>query len=93
MTVRGRLMRAVLRQRSATRRRTAWLLAVGAPLVLALALWPFRDSFGLAGFLLWVLFAAVVIAVVGGIRPALVATGLGVVGAAFFTPPLRIDHR
>ena len=87
MTVRGRLMRAVLRQRSATRRRTAWLLAVGAPLVLALALWPFRDSFGPAGFLLWVLFAVVVIAVVGGIRPALVATGLGVVGAAFFTPP------
>ena len=87
MTVRGRLMRGALRRRTVARRRAAWLIAVGAPALLALGLWPVRASFGLAGFLLWALLVVVVVAVAGGFRPALLATALGAVAAAYFTPP------
>jgi len=87
MTVRGRLMKGVIRQPGAARRRTAWLGAVGAPVVLSLCLWPARTSFGLTGFLLWALLIVVVVAVVGGFRPSLLAVAAGTVAALFFTPP------
>ncbi len=87
MTVRGRLVRGVLQRPTAARKRVAWLVAVGAPVLLSLAVWPVRTSFGLAGFLLWALLAVVVVAVAGGFRPALVTIALETVAATFFTPP------
>jgi len=87
MTVRSRLMTGALRQPSAARRRTAWLVALGAPVVLSLCLWPARTSFGLTGFLLWALLVVLVVAVVGGFRPSLLAIAVGTVAAVFFTPP------
>ena len=70
------------------------MLAVLAPASVSIGLWPLRSSFGLAGYLLWALLVVVVVAVVGGFRPAVLATGLGAVAAAFFAPPygsLSID--
>ncbi len=65
----------------------AWLLAVCGPVLIALSLWPVRASFGLAGYLLWALLMAVVVAVVGGFRPALLAVVLETLAAVLFTPP------
>ena len=80
-------MKGALRQPGAARRRTAWLVAIGAPIVLSLCLWPARTSFGLTGFLLWALVVVVVVAVVGGFRPSLLAVAVSTVAAVFFTPP------
>jgi len=48
----------------------------------------------LTGFLLWALLVVVVVAVVGGFRPSLLAVAVSTVAAVFFTPPygtLRVD--
>jgi signal transduction histidine kinase len=79
-----RLIGAPLRQRSPARRRAAWVLAVVGPALVALALVPFRSSLGLAGVFICVLLAVVTVAVIGGIRPALLAIATGYLVAALF---------
>ncbi len=70
------------------RRAAAWALAVIAPVLITAALVPFRSSLGLAGALLCTLVAVVVAALLGGLRPALLATVVGVLAADFvFTRP------
>jgi len=65
------------------RRATAWALAVTAPLAVTVALAPARASLGLAGALLRALLSVVGVALLGGIRPALLAAGVSF---------LTVDH-
>ena len=78
------------------RRAAAWALAVAAPIAVTAALVPLRSSLGLAGALLCALIAVVGVALLGGFRPALLATVIGVLAADFFyTQPLysfRVAH-
>ena len=78
------------------RRAAAWVLAVIAPVAVTAALIPLRSSLGLAGALLCALVAVVGVALLGGLRPALLATVTGVLAADFFyTQPLysvRVAH-
>jgi len=78
------------------RRAAAWTLAVLAPLLVIGALIPLRSSLGLAGVLLCALVAVVGVALLGGSRPALLATVIGVLAADFlYTQPLysfRVAH-
>jgi two-component system sensor histidine kinase KdpD len=70
------------------RRAAAWLLAVLAPAALAFGLLPLRSSLGVAGELFCMLLAVVLVAVTGGLRPALLATGAGFLLADFlYTHP------
>jgi two-component system, OmpR family, sensor histidine kinase KdpD len=73
-----------------------WLLAFLAPLAITTILLPARASLGLAGALLCALLSVVLTAVVGGARPAIVATIIGVLAADFlYTRPyysLRVDR-
>ncbi|MGC9669752.1 DUF4118 domain-containing protein [Planosporangium sp. 12N6] len=74
----------------AQRRLTAWVLAVVSPAVITLGLVPLRSSLGLAGALLCALAAVVAVALLGGVRPALLATAVAFVSADFFyTQPLH----
>ena len=66
------------------RRIAAWVLAVVAPLAVTSALIPLRSSLELAGALLCALITVVGVALLGGIRPALLATGVGVLASDFF---------
>jgi two-component system sensor histidine kinase KdpD len=62
----------------------AWLIAlVGIPL-LVVALIPFQDAIGVPGLLLLLLLAPVAVAVLGGLVPALTASGVAVVLADWF---------
>ena len=78
------------------RRAAAWALAVAAPIAVTAALVPLRSSLGLAGALLCALIAVVGVALLGGFRPALLATVIGVLAADFlYTQPLysfRVAH-
>jgi len=78
------------------RRTAAWALAMIAPLLVSGALIPLRSSLGLAGALLCTLVAVVGVALLGGLRPALLATLIGVLAADFlYTQPLysfRVAH-
>ncbi len=78
------------------RRQLAWGLAVVAPLVLTLALIPWRSSVGIAGALFAALLGVVAVAAIGGIGPAALAIVVGFLTAdLFFTRPyysLRVDH-
>nr|GLK38288.1 hypothetical protein GCM10017611_51540 [Rhodococcus wratislaviensis] len=75
------------------RRIAAWVLALVAPAAIALGLLPLRPSLGLAGALLCVLIAVVGAALLGGVRPAVLATIVGVVLCDFFyTEPLYSFH-
>jgi two-component system, OmpR family, sensor histidine kinase KdpD len=70
------------------RQAAAWALAVVAPVAVTAALVPLRSSLGLAGALLCALVAVVAVALLGGLRPALLATIAGVLAADFlFTRP------
>jgi two-component system sensor histidine kinase KdpD len=70
------------------RRAAAWLLAVLAPAVIGVGLLPFRSSLGVAGELFCMLLAVLVVAVIGGVRPAVLATGSGFLFADFlYAPP------
>jgi two-component system sensor histidine kinase KdpD len=72
----------------ARRRLAAWVLAVVAPVVLALALLPLRSSLGIASELFCMLLAVVLVAVIGGWRPAVLAMVAGFVLADFlYTRP------
>ncbi len=79
-------------QRALGRRRTVpgFVLAVLLPVVVALALAPVQGPVNLVSDMLVFLLMTVVVALVGGLRPALVSAVLGsVVINYFFTPPLH----
>ncbi|MCU1450509.1 MAG: hypothetical protein JWP02_2679, partial [Acidimicrobiales bacterium] len=57
---------------------------MAGPAAVALALIPFRSSLGLAGLFICTLLAVVAVAVVGGVRPALVAVATGYLAGALF---------
>jgi signal transduction histidine kinase len=71
-------------RRPPARRRAAWVLAFVGPLVLTLALVPFRSSLGLAGVLFLALLLVVATALVGGLLPALASVAVAIVAAALF---------
>ncbi len=67
-----------------------WVLAIAGPPLLALVLAQMRDSVSLPADLLIFLFLVVVVAVVGGLFPALVAAiGGSLLVNWFFTPPFH----
>jgi two-component system sensor histidine kinase KdpD len=77
-----------LRVLSRRRRAAGWALALLGPTALALALTPFHAHIGLASDLLMFLALTVLVALVGGLWPALVAAVAGsLVANWFFTPP------
>lgn len=80
----------------APRRRTAWLVAVLFPVAITLGLVPVRSSLELAGVLLCNLLAVVGVALLGGFRPAMLATGVAFVASDFFYAPpfysLRLER-
>ena len=57
--------------RSPVNRAVAWSLAVVGPVIVALGLLPVRSSVGLAGFLSSAQLVLFLVAVIGGIWPAL----------------------
>ena len=73
-----------------------WLLAVLAPVVVIGAAVPFRSSLGLAGALFCALLAVVLVSVVGGLFPGLLATVVSFLMADFFFAvplhSLRVDR-
>ena len=81
--------------RPPARRRAAWVLAVAGPVVLALALVPFRSSLGLAGVLFSALLLVVATALIGGLWPALASVAVAILAAAWFharsSDTVRVD--
>jgi len=72
----------------APRRVAAWATAVLLPVIITIGLIPVRSSMQLAGALLFNLLAVVGVALLGGSRPAVLATGVAfVVSDSFFAPP------
>jgi two-component system sensor histidine kinase KdpD len=73
-----------------------WVLALLAPAVVTLGLVPFRSSLGLPGALFCALLAVVLVTVIGGLLPAVLATTVAfLLSDFFFAVPLhslRIDH-
>jgi len=80
----GRRPRVLL---PAPRRMAAWALAVVLPVVITVGLVPLRSSLELAGVLLCNLLAVVGVALLGGFRPAVLATGVAFVASDFFYAP------
>jgi two-component system sensor histidine kinase KdpD len=71
-----------------TRRTWAWALSVVIPLVLTLALLPFRDGLSISTVLLGYLLGVVASSLVGGLAPAvLTALVAGVLVNWYFVPP------
>ena len=69
--------------------RVALVLAVVGPVLITLALLPFRSDLGLGGMLFCLLIVVVVVAGIGGVRPALVAVVVGfAAGVIVFSRPL-----
>lgn len=71
----------------ARRRQAAWAAAVVGPLVVTLALVPVRSSLQLSGVLLCNLLVVVGVALLGGVRPAVLATAAAFVTSDFFYAP------
>ena len=72
----------------APRRVAAWGSAVLLPVIITVGLIPVRSSMQLAGVLLCNLLAVVGVALLGGSRPAVLATGVAFVASDFlFAPP------
>jgi two-component system, OmpR family, sensor histidine kinase KdpD len=69
------------------RRQLAWLLSIAGVGLLAAALSPLRASLGLPGALLCLLLAVVGVALVGGLRPAVIAAVVSLLAADFFFAP------
>jgi signal transduction histidine kinase len=65
----------------------AWVLALAGPALIGLASVPFRSSFGLAGGLFLMMLVVAVVAVAGGVRPALAAAGASVLSGLYFLAP------
>ncbi len=97
MSALGRLAGAWLRQRSPTRRVTAWALAVAGPALLALVALPLRSSLVLGGFLFSALLLVIASAVLGGPWPAVTGVALSVLARLLsFAPPFAdsgVDQR
>jgi two-component system sensor histidine kinase KdpD len=78
------------------RKLIGWVLAVLAPTVMTVALIPFRSSLGLPGALFSALLGVVLVALVGGMLPAALATVVGLLMADFFFAvpiySLRVDR-
>jgi signal transduction histidine kinase len=95
VTALRRRVGASLIRRSPINRAAAWILAVIGPAIVAGGLLPVRSSVELAGFLSGALVAVVVVAGMGGVRPALASAAVALVlGAYFYTPPfdsLNVD--
>jgi two-component system, OmpR family, sensor histidine kinase KdpD len=68
----------------ARRRQLAWALSVVAPIAATGVLLPARSSVGVAGALFAALLSVVAVAAIGGVRPGMVATVVGVLSADFF---------
>jgi signal transduction histidine kinase len=83
--------------RSRVNRAASWILAAAGPILVAVGLLSLRSSIGLAGFLSGALLAVALVAVIGGIWPALVSAIVAIVlGAYFYTAPfdsLNIDNQ
>jgi signal transduction histidine kinase len=75
---------AWLTQRSPNRRAAAWVLAVAGPVAVTLALYPFRSSLSLGGFLFCMLVVVLADAAIGGIPSALTTVAAGAVAGAVF---------
>src|SRR5258708_17132462 len=74
--------------RPRARRVAAWVLTIVGPTLVTLAALPFRVSLGLGGVLFCMLLIVIVVAVVGGTRPALAVVVLSILtGTFFFTRP------
>jgi two-component system sensor histidine kinase KdpD len=72
----------------APRRTAAWILAVILPVAITFGLIPVRSSLELSGVLLCNLLAVVGVALLGGVRPAVLATGVAFVASDFlYAPP------
>jgi hypothetical protein len=65
----------------------AWALAVAGPALLTLAALPLRSSLVLGGFLFSALLVVIVVAVIGGVWPALTGVVLSVLARVFFFAP------
>jgi signal transduction histidine kinase len=78
------LLGAWLTRRSPTRRVAAWALAAVGPLVVTLALLPFRSSLSLGGFLFCLLVIVLADAAAGGTGPALTTVAIGAAAGASF---------
>ena len=80
----------------ARRRAVAYLLALAAPALVAGTLVPFRSAVGLPGTLMTLLLAVILVAGVGGLGPAGLATAVGILLADYYlTHPLhsfRLDR-
>ena len=78
------------------RRLVGYVLSIGAPALVALALVPFRQTIGLPATLLSLLLAVIVVAGAGGLGAAAVATAAGVLLADYYlTQPFhsfRLDR-
>jgi signal transduction histidine kinase len=74
--------------RSPVNRAVAWSLAVLGPVIVALGLLPVRSSVGLAGFLAGAQLVVILVAVIGGIWPALLSAVVALLLGAFaYSPP------
>ncbi|HTF47532.1 MAG TPA: DUF4118 domain-containing protein, partial [Pseudonocardia sp.] len=87
MSVLGGLGGAWLRQRSPGRQVVAWVLAVAGPALLTLASLALPSPLVLGGFLFSMLLVVIVVAVIGGTRPALAAVVLGALARVVFFGP------
>ena len=84
------LARPLLSPLSRSRQVTGWVGAVVLPLLLVAVLQAFQDTDQLPLAMLTLLASTVVVALVGGLGPALVAAVVGFVTLNyFFTPPVR----
>jgi signal transduction histidine kinase len=94
--LRGRIGASLI-LRSPVNRAAAWILAVVGPVIVAFGLLPFRSSVGVAAFLSGALLMLVVVAVNGGVWPALASVVVAILlGAYFYAPPydsLNIDRQ
>jgi signal transduction histidine kinase len=75
---------AWLTQRSPNRRAAAWVLAVAGPVAVTLALYPFRSSLSLGGFLFCLLVLVLADAAIGGTWPALTTVAAGAAAGGVF---------
>ena len=82
------LIGATLRRATPVRRVSAWVIAVVGPWVVALGLVPVRTTVGLSAVLLCSLILVVIVAALGGLRPALVTAVFAFFAdEVFFTTP------
>jgi signal transduction histidine kinase len=83
------LLVSVSSRQRPVRRPTAWVVAVAAPVLIALGSAPFRSSFGLACVLLCALLVVIAVAVIFGAWQALAAVVIGfLAGLAVFIRPM-----